>query len=98
MPPLTVMIKPVSSACNMRCRYCFYADVSQNRQKANLGRMSQTTLENTVRRAMRYAEGSVTFAFQGGEPTLAGAEFCPAPEALCQARHPHSKFPANQRL
>ena len=75
MPPLTVMIKPVSSACNMRCRYCFYADVSQNRQKANLGRMSQTTLENTVRRAMRYAEGSVTFAFQGGEPTLAGVEF-----------------------
>ena len=28
MPPLTMMIKPASSACNMRCAYCFYADVA----------------------------------------------------------------------
>lgn len=75
MPPLTIMIKPVSSACNMRCRYCFYADVSSNREKASMGRMTQQTLENTVRRAMRYADGMVTFAFQGGEPTLAGVDF-----------------------
>ena len=26
MPPVTVMIKPASGLCNMRCRYCFYAD------------------------------------------------------------------------
>ena len=49
MPPLTVMIKPVSSACNMRCRYCFYTDVAHNRQQASLGRMSDETLEHVVR-------------------------------------------------
>lgn len=75
MPPLTVMIKPVSSACNLGCRYCFYTDVASNRKQYSLGRMSVDTLETLVRRAMRYAEGSVSFAFQGGEPTLAGVGF-----------------------
>ena len=75
MPPLTVMIKPVSSACNMRCRYCFYTDVAHNRQQASLGRMSDETLEHVVRKAMRYADGYVSFVFQGGEPSLAGAAF-----------------------
>ena len=75
MPPLTVMIKPVSSACNMRCKYCFYSDVAHNREQESMGRMSLETLENLVRKAMRYADGHVTFAFQGGEPTLAGVEF-----------------------
>ena len=75
MPPLTIMIKPVSSACNMRCQYCFYADVSHNREQASMGRMTDATLENLVRRAFRYADAQVTFAFQGGEPTLAGVAF-----------------------
>lgn len=39
------------------------------------GKMSIETLENLVRRAMAYAEGYVSFAFQGGEPTLAGLDF-----------------------
>ncbi len=75
MPALTTMIKPVSSACNMRCRYCFYADVARRRERACMGRMTDETLETLVRRAMRYAEGGVSFAFQGGEPTLAGEDF-----------------------
>ncbi len=75
MPPLSLMIKPVSSQCTMRCRYCFYADVAANRNQADKGKMSLETLENLVRRAMAYAEGYVSFVFQGGEPTLAGLEF-----------------------
>ena len=75
MPPLTLMIKPVSSACNMRCRYCFYADVTRHRDTPSFGAMSRETLDKLVRRAFAYAEGSVSFAFQGGEPTLAGADF-----------------------
>ena len=82
MPPLSIMIKPVSSACNMRCRYCFYADVSESRESYSLGRMSLQTLENTVRRAAACAEGSVSLAFQGGEPTLAGLDFYRALIAL----------------
>lgn len=75
MPPLSLMIKPASSACNMACRYCFYADVANNRSQKSMGIMSYETLENTVRRAFAYADGSVSIAFQGGEPTLAGAAF-----------------------
>lgn len=75
MPPVSIMIKPVSSACNMRCKYCFYEDVSKHRKQYSLGRMTEGTLENIVRRALRYATDSATFAFQGGEPTLAGIDF-----------------------
>jgi len=75
MPPLSLLIKPVSGACNLSCRYCFYADEMRLREKANYGRMTPETLEILVRRAFAYAEGSVSFAFQGGEPTLAGVGF-----------------------
>jgi len=69
------MIKPVSGACNMRCRYCFYADIMSRRETAVYPRMSVETLEVLVRRAMRFADGPVNFAFQGGEPTLIGLPF-----------------------
>lgn len=75
MPSLSIMVKPVSSQCNMRCSYCFYKDVAENRLQADYGRMSFETLDRLVRRAMAYADGAVSFAFQGGEPTLAGAAF-----------------------
>ncbi len=75
MPPLSIMIKPVSGLCNMRCAYCFYEDVSEHRQVKSLGRMDLETLEMLIRRAFAYADGSVSFAYQGGEPTLAGLDF-----------------------
>lgn len=75
MKSLSIMIKPVSSACSMRCRYCFYTDVSEHREQYSMGCMSLTTLDNIVRKAFAYADETVSFAFQGGEPTLAGLEF-----------------------
>jgi len=75
MPPLNLLIKPASSLCNMRCQYCFYADVSQNRETPSYGMMDEETLELLVQRAFTYATGSVGFAFQGGEPTLVGLPF-----------------------
>ncbi len=59
----------------MRCRYCFYADVADHREIRSYGIMSRDTSEALVRRAFEFADGTVTFAFQGGEPTLAGVEF-----------------------
>ena len=35
MPPITVMIKPVSGARNIRCRYCFYADEMKRRTRSS---------------------------------------------------------------
>lgn len=75
MPPLNLLIKPVSSLCNLQCKYCFYADVSQHRQTVSYGPMREETLESLVKRAFAYADGFVSFAFQGGEPTLAGLDF-----------------------
>ncbi len=75
MPPLSVMIKPASSLCNLRCTYCFYSDVSARRHTANYGVMAQDTLEKLVRKAFAYAQGQISFSFQGGEPTVAGKEF-----------------------
>ena len=75
MPPLSMMIKPVSSACSMRCAYCFYADVSASRAVKSYGVMSRDTMRALIRRAFAYADGAVSFAFQGGEPTLAGVDF-----------------------
>ena len=75
MPAIHVMIKPASGLCNMRCRYCFYADEMENRSQASYGIMSAETLENVIRETLAFAEGSCTIAFQGGEPTLAGLDF-----------------------
>lgn len=76
MPPLSIMIKPASSLCNMRCRYCFYSDVTDKRSVKSFGLMSVETAEQLVRKALDFADGcSVAFAFQGGEPLLAGLEY-----------------------
>ncbi len=75
MPALSMMIKPVSSRCNMRCQYCFYADVAAHRKTPDYGIMTSDTMRALVRRAFIYADGGVSFAFQGGEPTLAGADY-----------------------
>ncbi|MBQ8431673.1 MAG: anaerobic sulfatase maturase [Clostridia bacterium] len=75
MPPIHILIKPASSLCNLRCKYCFYADVAENRAVKSYGIMEESTLELLVKRVFDYADGYATFSFQGGEPTLAGLSF-----------------------
>lgn len=75
MPALSLLIKPASGACNLRCQYCFYHDEQQNRETFSYGFMSEETLELLIKKALEYASGSCTFGFQGGEPTLRGLDF-----------------------
>ena len=75
MPALSLLIKPASGSCNMRCRYCFYADEQDKREVYSYGRMSMDTMKQLVDKAMEYADHECTFAFQGGEPTLIGLDF-----------------------
>ncbi len=75
MPPLHILIKPVSGSCNLRCKYCFYEDETNKRSVASYGMMSTETFNLIAEKALQKAEHSCTFAFQGGEPTLAGLEF-----------------------
>lgn len=75
MPPLSVLLKPASSACNLNCAYCFYKDEAKNRDRAFEGMLTAEKAEECVKSAMEYAEKTCSFMFQGGEPTLAGLEF-----------------------
>ncbi len=76
MPPLSIMIKPASSLCNMRCKYCFYHDVTELREIKNYGIMSESTADELIKKAFEFADGeSVAFAFQGGEPLFAGLDY-----------------------
>ncbi len=75
MPPISLLIKPASGLCNMQCKYCFYADETDNREVKSYGIMSIDTLEAVIMRTLEYAERECTIAFQGGEPTLAGLDY-----------------------
>jgi sulfatase maturation enzyme AslB (radical SAM superfamily) len=49
-PPIDVMIKPVSGNCSLNCKYCFYRDISENRDEKSYGVMSEDTLEALVKK------------------------------------------------
>lgn len=70
------MIKPASSICNMRCKYCFYHSLADSREVFSYGVMSGDTALSVIKKAIDFCEGgSVCFAFQGGEPLFAGREY-----------------------
>ncbi len=77
MKNLNVMLKPASSLCNLRCKYCFYADVSDMREVKSFGMMSEETMHGILHNIQKDLESgdSLHIAFQGGEPMLAGLEF-----------------------
>ena len=77
MRHISFLIKPASSLCNLRCRYCFYEDEAERRAVKSMGVMTEETADRLLAAAFAEAEpgASVSFAFQGGEPTLAGLPF-----------------------
>lgn len=75
MPSVSVLMKPSSGMCNMSCDYCFYCDETQKRIQQSYGFMSEETLKNIIRKTILNADTSVSFAYQGGEPTLRGIGF-----------------------
>ncbi len=77
MKNLNIMLKPASSLCNMRCKYCFYADVSDLREVKSFGMMSEETVNGILHNLQKDlgSGDSLHIAFQGGEPMLAGLDF-----------------------
>jgi uncharacterized protein len=72
----SLLIKPASAVCNLDCAYCFYLDREADPYKALPGRrMTEETLERLVDTFLFYSYPNSVFAFQGGEPTLAGPAF-----------------------
>lgn len=72
----SLLIKPASAVCNLDCSYCFYLDRDADPYKElPARRMTNETLERLVDNYLFYSYPASTFAFQGGEPTLAGLPF-----------------------
>ena len=69
--PMYIMVKPVGSACNLRCDYCYYLE--KQHLYANEGRqmLSDELLERFIR---EYIESQTTpevlFTWHGGEPLV----------------------------
>ena len=77
MKYFSMLIKPASSLCNLRCRYCFYCDVAENRDIPSYGIMNEETMNLLIDKTLSFfhEEITITFAFQGGEPTIAGLDY-----------------------
>lgn len=77
MKNISVMIKPASSLCNLRCKYCFYADIASLRTVSSFGLMGEDTMNRLLQniRASLSPGDRILFAFQGGEPVLAGLDY-----------------------
>ena len=78
--PLTagfhVMTKPIGPICNLDCTYCFYLEKEKLFPQNENYRMSDEVLEAYVRSYIRSQEApEISFAWQGGEPTLLGVDF-----------------------
>lgn len=73
---ISIMLKPASSNCNLRCKYCFYNSLSSCREMPSRGIMSEDTLREVLKKAFAFAGNDrVMLSFQGGEPLIAGKDF-----------------------
>lgn len=90
--PFHVMTKPTGAACNLECEYCYYLEKSELYPEASDTRMSAETLETYVEQYIEAQPGpEVTFAWQGGEPTLLGLDFFREVVRLQEAHAPPDK-------
>jgi hypothetical protein len=91
---VSLLIKPASSNCNMRCDYCFYFDETVKRAVGSFGLMSRETIEAIVRKSWSTRRKAARSGFQGGEPMLAGHEFfqgCRRTAATIQPKKPDGR-------
>jgi len=83
--PVGVMWKTVSEDCNLACDYCYYSTCGGKPGK-KIDRIDDRLLETFIQSYMDMNGGVASFAWQGGEPLLAGLDFFEKVVAL-QARH-----------
>ncbi|MCL2561153.1 MAG: anaerobic sulfatase maturase [Rikenellaceae bacterium] len=68
------VVKPVGSACNLDCAYCYY--LGKGGQSGQPQKMTDSVLEEYVRQYITdNAAEVVSFCWHGGEPLLAGIGF-----------------------
>ncbi len=74
---ISILIKPASALCNLRCKYCFYANISSIREVRSYGKMKDAVVEEMIPNIYADLEDGdeLAIAFQGGEPTYAGLTY-----------------------
>lgn len=74
--PFHIMTKAIGPICNLDCKYCFYLEKEQLYPDNERWKMSPKRLETYIRNYIAAQPGKVvSFAWQGGEPTLLGVNF-----------------------
>ena len=71
----SLLIKPASADCNLRCDYCFYLDRASLYPETPVHRMSEEVLQRLVRSYLSTSQPVYSFVWQGGEPLLMGSLF-----------------------
>ena len=71
-----VMAKPIGPICNIGCKYCFYLEKEKLFPNNENFKMADNILESYIK---QYIESqntqTITFTWQGGEPTLLGVNY-----------------------
>lgn len=71
--PLGVLWKTVSESCNLACEYCYYSTCKGI--PGHIEQIEDDLLEKFIKEYMEASNGIASFAWQGGEPLLAGIDF-----------------------
>lgn len=80
----SLLVKPASADCNLRCEYCFYLEKAALYPESPVHRMDDETLEALIRNYMATRQQIYSFGWQGGEPALMGTDFFKRVTALQQ--------------
>jgi uncharacterized protein len=76
LPAFHVMTKPVGAICNLDCKYCFYLEKENLYMGTTDWEMPEEILDSYIRQYIQSQKTPViTFAWQGGEPTLLGVDY-----------------------
>ena len=74
--PFHVMSKPIGPICNLDCKYCFYLEKEKLYPDTRKWKMDDDVLETYIAQYIASQESpEISFAWQGGEPTLLGVDY-----------------------
>lgn len=77
--PFNIMAKPIGPRCNIDCSYCYYLEKEKLYPAEKKFRMADDVLESYVRQmidtSLEAGMQEVSFAWQGGEPTMLGVDY-----------------------